>query len=374
MPYVNIESIRNNFIEGQPATVFGRVTQIRILSKKLAFVVVEDTTSSIQIGVRSANLPSKLDIIKASGLQAKSKTGELTIWDDNPQIICKNEGDLPSFEGITNPEVAREKRHLQILTNKELKQRLLLRSKIVSCIRSYLDGRGFVELETPILSSTPSGANAKPFVTKSEALNQDFYLRIATETHLKKALIGGFERVYEIGRIFRNEGIDRTHNPEFTSIELYQSFAGLHEMREILLDIVGQFSDIRRSTIGPDIEYDDLIAKYGTDFDKHLSEPTFVYGHPAEDTPLCKLRLDGRCDRFEFFVNGYEIANAYNELTDWREQAVRLNGKNDDGLVDAMKYGMPPTGGMGIGIDRLVMALTNTNNIADVMVFPSKRG
>jgi lysyl-tRNA synthetase class 2 len=369
---MNISETLASFTEGQTATICGRVTQVRTLSKKLSFIVVEDTDCSIQVGVRSANVPSKLDIVRATGLMQLSKTNERTIWDDNPQVLAKNLGELPSYEGITNPEVAREKRHLQLLTNKAMRDNFVFRSRMVGTIRNFLDSRGFLEMETPILSRVPSGANAKPFVTTSEALNCDFYLRIATEVPLKKAIISGFERVYEIGRIFRNEGIDNTHSPEFTSIELYQSFAGLQEMRDILCELLYLFSNGRMREFD-EYQYDDLIKLYGPDFDKHLIKPTFVYGHPAEDTPLCKLRADGKCDRFEFFMNGFEIANAYNELTDPVEQAARLAGKNDDGLVDALKYGMPPTGGMGIGIDRLMMAIYNISDIRDVILFPTKR-
>lgn len=369
---MNIQEIRTNFTEGNMAIVYGRVTCIRILSKKLAFLVVEDTLGKIQVGVRSQNLPSRYDIIMAQGMMKKSQTGELTIWDENPTIIVKNEGDLPSFSGITDAQIALEKRYLQILSDPKMKERLLFRTKVITYLRNLLNGRGFIELETPVLSNVVSGATAKPFITKSEALNTDFFLRIATEVHLKKAIVAGFERVYEIGKIFRNEGIDRTHNPEFTSIELYQSFAGLAEMRDIIITLLFDFGQTKMTDVR-DYEYDDLVSKYGPDFDKELIAPSFVYGHPADDTPLCKLRVDGKCDRFEFYMNGFEIANAYNELTDYKEQALRLNGKNDDGLVEALKYGMPPTGGMGIGIDRLVMALTNTDNIADVIMFPSKR-
>ena len=369
---MNIGNVLDNFTEGQEATIYGRVIRVRTLSKKLAFIVVEDTHHSMQVGIRSQNVPSRLDIVKVTGIMKLSQTGELTIWDECPTIIVRNEGDLPSHTGITNAESAREKRCLQILTSPQIRKQILFRSRLIKNIRSLLDVRGFIELETPILSEVSSGANAKPFITTSEALNQNFFLRIATEIHLKKSLISGFERVYEIGKIFRNEGIDRIHNPEFTSIELYQSFAGLTEMKEIITTILYDITGITASSIRS-YEYDELVAKYGIDFDSHLIEPTFVYGHPSDDTPLCKLREDGRCDRFEFFMSGYEIANAYNELTDHKEQLIRLNGKEDDGLVEALKYGMPPTGGMGIGIDRLVMALTNTDNIADVILFPSKR-
>jgi lysyl-tRNA synthetase class 2 len=368
---MNIANTIVGYVEGQPATIYGRVTQIRTLSKKLTFIVVEDTHASIQVGIRSANIPSKLDIVKVSGLMQSSKTGERTIWDDNPEIIVKNQGELPSHDGITNPEVAREKRHLQLLTNKEMRDVFVFRSQVVSTIRRFLDMRGFLEMETPILSKVASGANAKPFVTKSEALNCDLHLRIATEIPLKRCLIAGFERVYEIGRIFRNEGIDNTHNPEFTSIELYQSFAGLHEMRHLLLELLTELG-VDVSNVGH-FEYDSLVMQCGMDFEKQLIAPSFVFGQPGGDAPLCKLRADGRCDRFEFFMNGYEIANAYNELTDSAEQESRLAGKNDDGLVEALKYGMPPTGGMGIGIDRLIMCLKNIPDIRDVILFPTKR-
>jgi lysyl-tRNA synthetase class 2 len=201
------------------------------------------------------------------------------------------------------------------------------------------------------------------------SLKKDMYLRIATEIPLKKALIGGFERVYEIGKIFRNEGIDKTHNPEFTSIELYQSYSGLNDMKNLFLEILELFG-IKNSDI-PVFEYDDLIEKYGEDFDEHLQDLCFVVGQPIEQTPLCKMRSDGKADRFEVFANGYEIANAYNEINDWKEQEKRFDGTEDDGLIEAMKYGMPPTGGMGIGIDRLLMYLTNTNFIRDVIMFPT---
>jgi len=370
---MNIIETLENFTEGRTAVVYGRATQIRTLSKKLSFVVLEDTNASIQIGVRSSNIPGKYDIVRASGQMLRSKTGELTIWDDNPEVIAKCNGDLPSFDGITNPEVAREKRHVQLMTNKEMRDTFVFRSKAIATIRRYLNDRGFLELETPILSREASGANATPFVTKSEALNCDFHLRIATEIPLKRALIAGFERVYEIGRIFRNEGIDATHSPEFTSIELYQSFVGLPVMRMLLLDILSELGGTGYSE-PESYEYDDLVRRFGVDFDIHLIKPTFVYGHPANDTPLCKLRPeDGKCDRFEFFMNGFEIANAYNELTDPVEQSQRLAGKNDDGLVEALKYGMPPTGGMGIGIDRLIMALRGVNDIRDVILYPTKR-
>lgn len=368
---MNIAETLATFTEGQPATIYGRVTQVRTLSKKLSFIVLEDTNASIQVGIRSSNVPCKLDIVKASGLMQRSRTGELTVWDENPEIITKNLGDLPSHEGITNPEVAREKRHLQLLTNKGMRDVFVLRSRTVSAIRRFLDARGFLEMETPILSKAASGANAKPFVTQSEALNCDFYLRIATEIPLKRCLVAGFERVYEIGRIFRNEGVDSIHSPEFTSIELYQSFAGLFEMKHLLLDLLVELGvDVSKTN---HYEYDQLVELHGADFDKHLIEPSFVYGHPAEDTPLCKLRTDGKCDRFEFFMNGYELANAYNELTDPTEQEARLAGKNDDGLVEALNYGMPPTGGMGLGIDRLVMCLAKVPEIQDVILFPTKR-
>jgi lysyl-tRNA synthetase class 2 len=165
--------------------------------------------------------------------------------------------------------------------------------------------------------------------------------------------------------------VDRTHNPEFTSIELYQSYADLKAMKHLLCEFLLEFGVNALSA--KEYEYDDLIKQYGPDFDKHLIDPSFVYGHPSEDTPLCKLREDGKCDRFEFFMNGYEIANAYNELTDSHEQLKRFNGKNDDGLIEALKYGMPPTGGMGIGIDRLIMSLTKTDDIHDVILFPTKK-
>jgi lysyl-tRNA synthetase class 2 len=341
----------------------------------LAFVVVEDTFDKIQVGIRSGNVPKMFDIVECEGTMALSKTGEKTVWCDNPKIVSVNHGDLPGFGQLEDGKLKVEKRYLDIMTNAKLKSNLLARSFVVSSLRRALYDKNFVEIETPVLSSVPSGASAKPFVTKSESLNENFYLRIATEIPLKKAIVAGFERVFEIGKVFRNEGIDKTHNPEFTSLEMYQSYATLHDMQQWMLEFLTQIG-VPISTTGFDsVEYDDIVARHGEDFDKHLIRPTFVFGQPLSQTPLCQAREDGKAARFEFYMNGFEIANAYRELTDSVEQLNRFNGslEKDDGLIEALKYGCPPLAGMGIGIERLVMALTGSDNIADTIFFPTKR-
>lgn len=367
---MNILNTINNFAENQGTTVAGRVVMVRKLSKKLSFIVLEDFEGQIQVGIRSENVPARFDVVIAKGLMKLSQTGEKTVWDENPQIIAKNEGELPNFKGISDGNLVAQKRYLDILTNKNLKSNLIYRSNVIKSLRQFLWSKGFIEIETPVLCDVPSGASATPFVTKHEALNKDFYLRIATEIPLKKAVVAGCEKVFEIGKIFRNEGIDKTHNPEFTSIELYWAYQSLDGMKNLLVEFL--------QTLGCDFnyhhcEFDEIVQKFGPNFDKNLTSPTFVYGQPLEETPLCAARSDGKADRFEFFVNGFEVANAYQELRFWEEQSKRLGGQGDDGLVEALKYGCPPLAGMGIGIDRLVMALKNIEDIADVIFFPSKR-
>ncbi len=372
---MNISATIKLFEENKAACISGRVKAVRILSKKLAFVVVEDTFDKIQVGIRSGNVPKMFDIVECEGTMALSKTGEKTVWCDNPKIVSVNHGDLPGFGQLEDGKLKVEKRYLDIMTNAKLKSNLLARSFVVSSLRRALYDKNFVEIETPVLSSVPSGASAKPFVTKSESLNENFYLRIATEIPLKKAIVAGFERVFEIGKVFRNEGIDKTHNPEFTSLEMYQSYATLHDMQQWMLEFLTQIG-VPISTTGFDsVEYDDIVARHGEDFDKHLIRPTFVFGQPLSQTPLCQAREDGKAARFEFYMNGFEIANAYRELTDSVEQLNRFNGslEKDDGLIEALKYGCPPLAGMGIGIERLVMALTGSDNIADTIFFPTKR-
>ncbi len=385
---MNIKNTRDNFVVGQEAEIKGRVTAVRTFGK-LSFIVVEDRDSHIQVVLQGKEgIPSNWDIIRAKGLMKPTQKGELSIWVDSVEVIAKCDGDLPNkWEGFTDKEIRYSKRHLDLIDSRQSREIFVARSNIISIIRTELNHDGFIELETPVLGLTASGADAKPFITKHNALDREMHLRIATEVALKKAIIGGMERVFEAGRIFRNEGIDQTHNPEFTSIEIYQAYAGLDEMKELFSKLMSTFAvEFGSSSFSendwnniitpngiPIFEYDDLVSKYGENFDKHLQDLCFVTGQPLEQTPLCKARADGKADRFEVYAKGMELANAYNELTDANEQAKRLNGANDDGLVEAMRYGMPPTGGIGIGIDRLVMYLLNIDSIREVILFPTSR-
>lgn len=366
--------MKHLFKEKEFATLRGRVRRVRSLSKHLSFFNLEDSTGSIQIGIRDESLiPSPFDIVECYGIFDYSETKEPTLWIDRLTILSKCEGDLPSFKGIKDGKLSLEKRFLQIITDRKLNDTLVLRSNVLKELRLFLWDKGYTEIETPILSNEPSGATASPFITKFDALNQNFYLRIATETHLKKAIVSGQTKVFEIGKIFRNEGIDKTHNPEFTSIELYSAYSTLNDMKELLLSFISKFKSLSSNEC-KNYEYDELVSSHGVDFDNKLNNvPSFVYGHPAIDAPLCSLRNDGKCNRFEFYVNNMELANAYQELTNWRLQSDRLCGKNDDGLSEALKYGCPPMAGMGIGIDRLIMYLSDNREINNVIFFPNKK-
>lgn len=368
----NINQLKQTFDQNleKHVTVRGRVRFVRSFGK-LSFVAIQGDESWIQIGFRGIaedNLPRLWDIIQVSGTTGYTKKGEATVWATEYDLIAKCEGDRPEkYLGIKDTGQALRHRYVDMISDPDLVSRLLTRSRIVSKIRRFLEDRNYFEVETPVLSNAPTGADAKPFITHHNALSRDLYLRIATETSLKKLIVGGIDRVFEIGKIFRNEGVDKTHNPEFTSIELYQAYANLEDMMQLFKDLLvelGLTVDI------PVYEYDEIVSKYGEDFDEQLQEICFVTGQPIEQTPLCKVRADGKADRFEVYAGGFEIANAFNEINTYAEQSQRIKPGEDDGLLDALKYGMPPTGGMGIGIDRLVMYIVKTNDIRDVIAFP----
>lgn len=364
---MNIQNIISNFNENVSVHLAGRVKRIRTLSKNLNFVVLEENNVKIQLGFRNNNLPKPFDIISVFGVTGYSQTGEKTVWVSSFEIEATNKGELPSFKGLSDGKLKTEKRFLDVLTNQNLRNNLFFRSELIKKLRQFLWDKNYIEIETPVLSNVPSGAISEPFVTKFNALNQNYYLRIATEIALKKAIVAGAERVFEIGKIFRNEGIDKTHNPEFSSIELYQSYASLDDMKNLIIEFLGLFGINNFESF----EYDEIVSKFGEDFDKQLKTPTFITGQPIEQTPLCSRRQDGKAHRFELFINGFEVANAYQELVDFKEQAERL--EQDDGLIEALKYGCPKLAGMGIGIERLIMALQNEENIANVIWFPTKR-
>ena len=432
-------------------SVAGRIKAIRRMGKA-SFMNIQDKTGNMQVYLALDGLGEKNyelfkmadigDIVGVTGVMNLTRTGELTIKAKKFTHLTKCLHPLPEkFHGLTDVEERSRKRYLDLIMNEEARKVAFTRPKIIRSIQNFLDGKGFVEVETSILSPTLGGASARPFVTHHNALDKDFYLRIATELNLKRLLVGGMERVYEIGRLFRNEGMDASHNPEFTTIEIYQAYSdlkGIGDLTEKMIRVVA-----KEATGSAIITYDgktidfkskfkwismnDLIKqKTGIDFKKittfeeakkiaeekgiHLDkfkntigyvmneffeelcqddliQPTFVYEYPIEVSPLTKKGKDPRfVERFELFVNGKELANAYTELNDPLDQEQRflaqLEAKKmgdeeanemDKDFLEALEYGMPPTGGVGMGIDRLVMLLTDQAQIREVILFPTMR-
>ena len=432
-------------------SVAGRIMAIRRMGKA-SFINLQDKTGNIQsfiginiIGEKAYNL-FKLadigDIVGIKGRVMKTKTGELTIRCAKYTHLTKCLHPLPEkYHGLTDVEERSRKRYLDLMVNDESRKIAFARPKVIRSIQEYLDKEGFVEVETSILSPILGGAAARPFITHHNTLDRDYYLRIATELNLKRLLVGGMERVYEIGRLFRNEGMDATHNPEFTSIEIYQAYSdlkgigGLIEkiIRKVAKDVTGSalvtyqdkvidfktpfrwisMNDLIKEKTGIDFasitdfnEAKRLADEKGVHLDKFkntvghvmneffeefcqddLIQPTFVYSYPIEVSPLTKKGKDPRfTERFELFVNGKELANVYTELNDPIDQKERflaqLKAKElgdeeasemDNDFVEALEYGMPPTGGIGMGIDRLVMLLTNQTQVREVILFPMMR-
>ena len=425
--------------------VAGRLMAIRLMGKA-SFVNLRDDTDAIQgwIGLNVVG-EEGYTVFKLAGLECtlmRSRTGELTIRVTKFTHISKCLKPLPEkYHGLTDTEERYRHRYLDMIINPESRRIAVLRSHIVSEIRRYCDALGFLEIETPILSPIAGGAAAKPFITHHNALDKDFYLRIATELNLKKAMIGGIDRVYEIGRIFRNEGIDTRHNPEFTTIELYQAYGDLRSMMEWT---EGLFKDVCEKVLGQDkitwgdVEIDfskpfhsismaeAILEKTGIDFredipfekavelakehkvqlqktwnstgyimqaffdefvEKTLIQPTFIHTYPIEVSPLTKKTEDPRfVDRFELFIGGFEFGNAYSELNNPFDQLERFEAQLaardrgdeeandiDNSFLDAMRYGMPPAGGIGVGIDRMCMLFCNVQNIREVILFPTMK-
>ena len=435
------------------ARVAGRIMTKR-RNGKISFMHLQDKDGQIQIYLRYDVLGEEAynlfksadigDIVGISGEVMRTQTGELSIKALEYTHLSKALRPLPEkFHGLQDKEEARRRRYVDLIMNEEARKIAFSRPKIIRGIQNYLDNMGFTEVETPVLNPILGGAAARPFETHHNALDMDFYLRIATELPLKRLIVGGMERVYEIGRLFRNEGMDATHNPEFTTVEAYMAYGDITDMMELAEGLFSKLAvDVTGSTEinyrGKDIslkapfrrlhmvdgikevtginffEINDLdemlrLAKehhievpkhqqsYGhiinLFFEKYVEEtivqPTFVYGHPLEISPLAKKNAkDPRfTDRFELFINGKEYGNAFTELNDPVDQRERFVAQlkekelgNDEAnemdvdFVEALEYGMPPTGGIGIGIDRLVMLLTNTDSIRDVILFPHMRG
>ena len=438
-------------LEGKSVTIAGRMMSKRIMGKA-SFCNVQDLQGNIQsyvardsIGVESYQDFKKMDIgdiVGITGEVFKTKTGEISIHASAVTLLSKSLQVLPEkFHGLTNTDLRYRQRYVDLIMNPEVKDTFIKRSKIISSIRKYLDGQGFMEVETPMLVANAGGAAARPFETHFNALDEDFKLRISLELYLKRLIVGGMERVYEIGRVFRNEGLDTRHNPEFTLMELYQAYTDYkgmmdltenlyrHVAQEVLGTTVITYNGVEMDLGKPfeRITMVDAVKKYaGVDFDEihtleearaaakehhvefeerhqkgdilslffeefaeeHLIQPTFVMDHPIEISPLTKKKPENPeyTERFEFFMNGWEMANAYSELNDPIDQRERFKAQEallaqgdeeanttDEDFLNALEIGMPPTGGIGFGIDRMVMLLTDSAAIRDVLCFPTMK-
>ena len=447
--------IKENFdaLEEKDVFVCGRIMTWRDMGKA-NFIDVQDRNGRIQVYVRMNDIGEDKykefkkwdigDIVEVKGFVFKTRTGEISVHAKEIRLLSKSLLPLPEkFHGLQDTDTRYRKRYLDMIMNPDVKDTFIKRSKIISSIRRYLDNLGFVEVETPILNTIAGGAAARPFITHHNTLDMDMYLRIATELYLKRLIVGGMERVYEIGRNFRNEGMDVRHNPEFTCIELYQAFTDYHGMMDIaenlirnaanevcdslhivfngteidletpfarltMVDAVKQYSGIDFAEFmsndekaveiakekGIEIQpgkatWGDILNSFFEEFvEKNLIQPTFIMDYPVEVSPLTKRKPDCPVltERFELFILGGEYGNAYSELNDPIDQMGRFEaqmklreaGDDEANMIDhdfvtALEYGMPPTGGLGIGIDRLVMLLTNNDSIRDVLLFPTMK-
>ena len=448
----NALDIKNNYenYEGKVVTLAGRMISRRIMGKA-SFANLLDGTGSIQLYVSKNDIGEDDyaefkkydigDIIGVTGLVFTTKTGEISVHSHSVCLLSKSLLPLPEkYHGLTNTDMRYRQRYVDLIANPEVKKTFIIRSKIISSIRAFLDSRDFLEVETPILNTIPGGASARPFVTHHNTLDIDMYMRIAPELYLKRLIVGGFERVYEIGRLFRNEGMDTKHNPEFTTVELYQAYTDYNGMMDLTEDLFNYIADnvigsktityqgveinignkwkrismldLVREETGIDFEkmsLEDCIAKaraIGVEFadnvtwgkalyevfdqkiEEKLIQPTFVTDYPVEVSPLAKRKkADPRLtERFEFFITAREMGNAFSELNDPIDQKGRFMAQvkereagddeaqmMDEDFVTALEYGMPPTGGLGIGIDRLVMLFTDEASIRDVLLFPTMK-
>ncbi len=446
-------TIVNNFesFEGQSVKVAGRLMSKRGMGKVM-FCDLADREGKIQLFLKKDELGEDSyarvkkydigDIVGVAGEVFKTKTGEVSVKATEVTLLAKSLLPLPEkFHGLTDPDLRYRQRYVDLIMNPEVKDTFITRSRVVSEIRKFMDKRGYIEVETPILNNIPGGAAARPFITHHNTLDIDMYLRIATELHLKRLIVGGLEKVYEIGRIFRNEGMDIKHNPEFTTIELYEAFTDYHGMMDITEQMISTVAHAVRGTEtityqGTELNLSapferltmiDAVKKYtNVDFDElksdeealaavkgmgievegspswgellnlafeervedKLIQPTFIMDYPVEVSPLTKKKPSRPelTERFELFLYGRELANAYSELNDpidqrerfMRQMELRAAGDEeanmiDDDFLNALEYGMPPTGGMGMGIDRLVMFLTDSYSIRDVLLFPTMK-
>ena len=438
-------------MEGQQVRIAGRIMQKRVMGKA-SFCNVLDQSGNIQsyvardsIGEESYKDFKKMDIGDIVGLEGevfKTKTGEISIHASAVKLLSKSLQILPEkFHGLTNTDIRYRQRYVDLIMNPEVRDTFIKRSRIISAIRRYLDGQGFLEVETPMLVSNAGGASARPFETHFNALGEDFKLRISLELYLKRLIVGGLERVYEIGRVFRNEGLDTRHNPEFTLMELYQAYTDYNGMMDLtenlyrhvaqevlgtttivyngvemdlgkpfdritMVDAVKKYAGVDWNEVETleqaralakehNVEFEDrhkkgdILSLFFEEFaEEHLIQPTFVMDHPIEISPLTKKKPENPeyVERFEFFMNGWEMANAYSELNDPIDQRERFKAQEellaqgdeeanttDEDFLNALEIGMPPTGGIGFGIDRMCMLLTDAAAIRDVLLFPTMK-
>ena len=450
---VHSQDIRDRYdeLEGQEVSLAGRMMFKRVMGKA-SFCNIQDLKGKMQLYVARDEIGEESyadfkkydigDILGVKGKVFKTKTGEISVHAEEIVLLSKSLQILPEkHHGLTDTDTRYRQRYVDLIMNEDVKDTFIKRSKVISCIRRFLDEQGFMEVETPMLVSNAGGAAARPFETHFNSLNEDLKLRISLELYLKRLIVGGMERVYEIGRVFRNEGLDTRHNPEFTLMELYQAYTDYHGMMDLteklyrhvakevtgseilkygdhemdlskpferltMVDAVKKYAGVDFNEI-PDTEAAKALAKEkGIEFEErhqkgdilnlffeeyvedHLIQPTFIMDHPIEISPLTKKKPDNSdyVERFEFFMNGWEMANAYSELNDPIDQRARFEAQEkalaagddeaehtDEDFLNALSIGMPPTGGIGFGIDRMVMMMTNSPAIRDVLLFPTMK-
>ena len=447
------KDIIDNFdeMEGKQVSIAGRLMSKRVMGKA-SFFDLRDRDGRVQLYVTRDDMGEEVykkfkkldigDLVGVTGEVFKTQKGEISVRTNGYTLLSKSLLPLPEkFHGMTNTDLRYRQRYVDLIMNEEVKDTFVKRSKIISTIRKYLDAQGFIEVETPMLVSNAGGAAARPFETHFNALGEDFKLRISLELYLKRLIVGGLERVYEIGRVFRNEGLDTRHNPEFTLMELYQAYTDYHGMMDLtenlfrhvstevlgttkisyngiemdlgkpferitMVDAVKKYAGVdfneikdieaaRRVADEHHIEYEphhkkgDILNIFFEEYvEEHLIQPTFVMDHPIEISPLTKKKPDNPdyVERFEFFMNGWEMANAYSELNDPIDQRERFKAQEellalgdkeanttDEDFMRALEIGMPPTGGIGFGIDRMTMLLTDSVAIRDVLLFPTMK-
>ena len=446
------QQILNSFdeLEGKEVTIAGRMTSRRVMGKA-SFAHLLDGEGDIQIYVRRDDVGEEPymafkqddigDILGVKGTVFRTQTGEISVHATEVKLLCKSLKVLPEkFHGLTDTDLRYRQRYVDMIVNPEVRDTFRKRSTIIAAVREFLDSRGFIEVDTPVLHTLEIGASARPFRTHHNALDLDMFLRIETELYLKRLIVGGFEKVYEVGRIFRNEGMDATHNPEFTSVETYQAYVDYKEVMEMVeqlyefvamkalgtTDVTYQgevihlkapwkritMADAVKEACGEDYNAwqsdeearaicdkrdvhvekdatrgDCLAALFDEYVEASLVQPTFIIDYPVEISPLAKRKPENPAltERFEFFITGHEMGNAFSELNDPIDQRKRfedqvalrasqgIHAEVDEDFVNALEYGMPPTGGLGFGLDRLIMLLTDSSTIRDVLLFPTMK-